>query len=518
MILKKDKKKLFKISLATILVATILFCLLLMLKSQNFFNDPGFLWHLRDGEDIVKTFSIPYVDDYLSIKRAWISDQWLSDSFLYIIYMVGNAHEVENFNLIYYVLTFLYIFFIFVFYKEKVLAKYSNSFISVITSFIVMSLCSIHYIARPVIFSFFLMIYFLYLLEVFKDKLKLTLKDSIENNKNIKKINLQFFILFFLWANIHPSFIMAFLIWGFFLIESFIKERKNFNYKIYLKTSSIIVLATLINPYFLSLHKSILFLGSSKYFMSLNSEWKAVELFSFHWWFITIPTMLIVLFFILNKDYRKKVGFTYFCSLLVFYIYAINHVRGTTYFGIILAVPLSVLLYSLKFPKTLKDSYMARLLKGCNKILILYFNNNKYCYAAILLFFLTIFFKNQIYNISLMPSKDKFPYGVVNYIKEHSLRGNITASPNYGGFLIWHLRDGVKPIIDDRNTLLGEESYKNYFLSLKSSDNMKQYNIKEKAKYTLVDGKSSIDKKLFKSNDFLLLFRDNKHALYEMKN
>ncbi|MGI6680268.1 MAG: hypothetical protein ACOX3T_02085 [Bdellovibrionota bacterium] len=88
---------------------------------------------------------------------------------------------------------------------------------------------------------------------------------------------------------------------------------------------------------------------------------------------------------------------------------------------------------------------------------------------------------------------------------------------NDPGFL-WHLRDGVKPVIDDRNTLLGEESYKNYFLSLKSSDNMKQYSIKEKAKYTLVDGKSSIDKKLFKSNDFLLLFRDNKHALYEMKN
>ena len=44
------------------------------------------------------------------------------------------------------------------------------------------------------------------------------------------------------------------------------------------------------------------------------------------------------------------------------------------------------------------------------------------------------------------------------------------STPDWGGFITWAGNGDLKPVIDDRNTLLGEQPYRDYFEGIKSSE------------------------------------------------
>ena len=503
------------------IIVTIFF--IIVFTSNGFFNDPGFLWHLRDGENIVKTFKIPYKDTFLSVTRPWISDQWLSDVILYVTYSLGN------FPLIFYFITFLFIYFVLVFFARNVLCKYSNNFISVITSCYIILNLRCHYIARPVAFSFILMIIFIYLLEHYKK--------NISNSNDLIKLNFSFFILFLFWANLHPSFFMAFLVWGTFVVEMFIKHFFEYKknkiefitlknlYKNYILSSLFICGATLINPYGILLHESILFLSNNQYFMNLNSEWKRMELFSTQGLLITAVIIFIIIYFTIKNAFRKKVGFAYFITSVIFYLYTMRHVRGVTYFSIISSIPLSVCLKDLLSKRISKKIFILRLFPKFYRQVVVYFRDNKIINVAIIFLILSIMlnstsllnsFKfNEKYSKNLKPSENVFPYKVRDYINHNHLRGNLVASPNFGGFLIWYVR-GIKPVIDDRNTLLGEKMYKDYLSSVHNANKHYMYAKSHNAKYILIPRRSRSYKRFLKSGAFRVLFKKGQFILFEI--
>jgi hypothetical protein len=51
-------------------------------------GDPDFWWHLRTGQQIVATHSIPHFDSYSYTKfgAPWVAHEWLSEVFIYSIY------------------------------------------------------------------------------------------------------------------------------------------------------------------------------------------------------------------------------------------------------------------------------------------------------------------------------------------------------------------------------------------------------------------------------------------------
>jgi hypothetical protein len=51
-------------------------------------TDPDFWWHLRTGQYIVETISIPYTDIYSSLRfgSEWVTHEWLSEVFIYSVF------------------------------------------------------------------------------------------------------------------------------------------------------------------------------------------------------------------------------------------------------------------------------------------------------------------------------------------------------------------------------------------------------------------------------------------------
>ena len=61
------------------------------------------------------------------------------------------------------------------------------------------------------------------------------------------------------------------------------------------------------------------------------------------------------------------------------------------------------------------------------------------------------------------PRKTKFPYDALAFLNEQAGEKRVYATPNWGGFLTFYGKNGTRALIDDRNTMLGEEVYKDYF-------------------------------------------------------
>src|SRR5438132_1580264 len=76
----------FPVFLAVALVA------LAALTVRSRFNDPDLWWHLKTGEIIWTTGTIPRVDlvSYTAAGHAWTAHEWLSDFLLYGTWRLGG--------------------------------------------------------------------------------------------------------------------------------------------------------------------------------------------------------------------------------------------------------------------------------------------------------------------------------------------------------------------------------------------------------------------------------------------
>src|ERR1700730_708698 len=73
-------------------VLGMLLVVLTVLTVRGRFSDPDMWWHLKTGEIIWNTHSIPQVDvfSFTAAGRPWITQEWLSEVTIYGAYKLGG--------------------------------------------------------------------------------------------------------------------------------------------------------------------------------------------------------------------------------------------------------------------------------------------------------------------------------------------------------------------------------------------------------------------------------------------
>lgn len=73
------------------LFAAILFLALFVMATREI-SDPDFWWHLRTGQFISETISIPHTDifSHTNFGKPWVTHEWLSELFIYAIFRIGS--------------------------------------------------------------------------------------------------------------------------------------------------------------------------------------------------------------------------------------------------------------------------------------------------------------------------------------------------------------------------------------------------------------------------------------------
>src|SRR6185369_1214347 len=75
------------------IVPIVLFSMVFVLAvRQSVSIDPDLWWHLKAGQQIIDTRSIPHTDDYSFTKHGneWVAHEWLSEVIMQAIYRVGG--------------------------------------------------------------------------------------------------------------------------------------------------------------------------------------------------------------------------------------------------------------------------------------------------------------------------------------------------------------------------------------------------------------------------------------------
>src|ERR1039458_7289152 len=192
---------------------TLFYCLFLFQGYQKLFRDSDAGWHIRTGEAILATGTLPRTDPYSFTRggQPWFAWEWLADV------AAGGIHRAFGLRGVA------------VFYAAAISAGVwlwfrlhwalgGNFLIACAMAPLLLSTCNIHWLARPHILSWIFL-----LLCIFPRKPNLLVAGAVAA----------------LWANTHASFFFAPLIALVFALED----------RWYLKAAAVAAVAPLLNPY-----------------------------------------------------------------------------------------------------------------------------------------------------------------------------------------------------------------------------------------------------------------------------
>jgi hypothetical protein len=100
---KLNSASFWEISLSSRRLLVFVFMTLLFILAARPIGDPDFWWHLRTGQYLIDTNSIPHTDIFsvAHLGKEWITHEWLSEMFIYSIYHVlGYGGLIVLFSLI----------------------------------------------------------------------------------------------------------------------------------------------------------------------------------------------------------------------------------------------------------------------------------------------------------------------------------------------------------------------------------------------------------------------------------
>lgn len=438
-------------------------------------KDPGLGWHLASGKWMLFNKEILQFDPFLSIQRPWISDQWLSDIIFYQLF------EWIGWNGLHVLIITIFSLLIFNYHFPKVRLEAKNFWPTVIGCLFALKAMHVHLIIRPVVFSFPLFALTLW---------------TIRDWEKGKPLPIWLPIVFLVWANVHPSFVLGLLLVfiGSVVVVCF---QRRFQLRD-LILAGFCVVVTFINPYTYKLHESILFLGRSKFFMNLNLEWRSPSLDSSAGFLILVLALLGVFPLLIYPTLRKKVGWFLFIVNVLFLYATVSSLRFLPYFGLVGSILIAHTL-----------GWIVWRLRRAKLIIKFLISWAQYCKhkhyivprVSILTITFLILWTACVGSIPfhdgklLTPPKSFFPYKAVEHLKE-SNRRVIASIPDWGGFIVWFGDGALKPVIDDRNTLLGEKVYRDFLEALESVDLLVKWGKTQGAEILLlpkyVDGRNLV--------------------------
>ena len=453
---------------------------LTLLQMQGMADDPGLGWHLETGRYVIKHSVVPTTDPFLvsATMRPWVSDQWLSDVFF--AFTLGN----DRWWLVYGLITVIYLA---AFYGPlyKIAADKSSVLAAAIAAVFCTKLGVVHFVVRPVVLSF---VFFAAVI---------TLATHIYDKRNIgKKEFLLGALIFLLWANLHPSFIIGLAVLAILLVsiilEKFFSE-KEFPSSL---TNQLIIFGllmgcvTLLNPQGWALHESIVWLSRSDYFMNLHDEWKGINFKSPEGEWFSLVMAIVVSGFALFGTKALSCSTFHFLLCLVFSLLTCRSIRFLPYSALVCMLPLALVIHTFlkSFPPYVKT--LARTTHSRVSYLVF-----AVCFMSLLLTYKQV----PLYNGNVGPTEAMFPYKELASLKKDYTAENparVLAHPNWGGFITWQGQGVIKAYTDDRNTLLGEAFTKELLEALQSSVRAQEYTKKINATHLLVRNKDPLSKEL----------------------
>lgn len=368
--------------------------------------DPDFGWHIRIGEIFASRGVISYdLFSYTMPSYHFVNHEWATDIMLAKLYAYGEM------PLLAFLFSLLVIAAVLISFSASSPSEKKKSGLFIIGTVAMLPLTGI----RPQIITWF---FFSVLIVV------------ITQERVWKKWRWYIPAFFLLWANLHGGFFAGIFCLLVKLVVDTWKTKKLLRADAVVLFISLFV--TLINPYGVSLWKEVWISLSDTHLRWSIGEWATA--------FLYLNIMLFLLFtlsFALFLKYRKRFSLLEKTLYLVFLFAAISSVRNAPLFVLI---TLPFIYKGLGF----LEAEAARIPHGKKRLAIV-----TRVFIGIVSIFLIVQGYIQIQSTRNTSEQFFYPKKAITYLKVHPSSGNLFASYNWGGYLIWQYPE-KKVFVDGR--------------------------------------------------------------------
>lgn len=464
----------------------VLFSLLVFTNlSSRLLGDAGIGWHIRTGQLILSTRSIPHFDPFSSSMNGhpWFVWEWLFDLIVGVLTNRTGLNGVVVFAAFIIALTFWLAFRWLVRHKTNVLLALILVLLSTCASMI-------HFLARPHVVSWLLTFIWFSVLDSSEGTCVAGSDKSEAPDKSSRRIALWLlpFIMLF-WVNAHGGFLVGFVLLAIFWVGAIwqwlrarqdrfddllrkIRARRQVRELTFVGILS--GAATLLNPYGLRLYVHIYGYLSNHFLMDHIDEFQSPN---FHFvaqkCFAGLLLLTLIALATAGAELRKlKVSHG---IIVLFAVYSGLYASRN--------IPVSSLLLILVIgPRLSRETTRLANLPGEHRLISipagffrrvqtieLSLRGHLWPVVAVALTCWIVAHDGKLGAKTVLDaqfSPKRFPVAAVNYMEKENLPGPVFSPDSWGGYLIYRLYPQSKVVVDDRHDFYGEPFLRSYLKTM----------------------------------------------------
>ncbi|MEW5820872.1 MAG: hypothetical protein AB1782_11835, partial [Cyanobacteriota bacterium] len=466
-----EKFKFLLPSTLDIFFITILLFVIVYDSGAHILKDADTGFHIMTGRYIIDNLTFPRGDifSYTVPGQEWIPFSWGTGVVFALIDSIAQLNGVVLISAIIILAT--------LFISYCLLRHWQiNFFLTVLSMLLLTCLTTVHWLARPHLFTIFFTMLTFYLLELGKDNKKY-----------------YYFIPFImlLWVNFHPGFISGFFLLSLYFIGNILElllSKNNDNKKALKDTLKYIFITgigslvlTLINPYGYKLYFYIYKTLTSSWIVNATREYYSPNFHGTLAIIVYAITLLIIIIVSFNSK-EKPLDLPKILVLLFWTHLSLFSIRNIAIFAVV-ASPC----FALILQRYLDDNNKIKFLDKADTKFIKIESILKYhtwpLVLILLLFIISInggyLFNNKILNCYF--SNNYIPVKAMDYYIKHPIKGNMFNEDNWGGFIIYAYPK-IKVFMDGRLDMYQQDFLGKYQQIVMTKDGWQEqldtYNVK----------------------------------------
>lgn len=503
------------------------FCLLVFTNlSSRLLGDAGIGWHIRTGQLILSTHTIPRLDPFSSSLNGdpWFAWEWLFDLLAGALANLTGLNGVVAFAAFIISLTFWLAF--------RWLTQHgANVLLALFLVLLAVCASMIHFFARPHVLSWLFTIIWFAILDSWEGTYVAAPGGLQGADKNSNRISLWLLpVTMLFWVNLHGGFLIGFVLLAIFWfsavwqwlgagsdrVDDLLSKIRVFHRVRDLTFVGIASgAATLMNPYGFHLYSHIYGYLSNRFLMDHIDEFQSPN---FHLiaqkCFAALLLLTLAALATASVELRKpKISHAIIVLFAVYSgLYSSRNIPIASFLLILVIGPrLSQQIarfrkhgeHSANFNET---GFFRRM-----QTIELSLRGHLWPVAVVALTCWILVDHGKVGSKTLVDAQfnpKRFPVAAVNYVEKENLPGPFFSPDSWGGYLIYRLNPQSKVIIDDRHDFYGEVFLRSYLKTIHVEPGWQDFLQQHPARCLIVPADSALANILVESAGWRVVYQD----------
>ena len=472
-----------------------IFLFLALYRGIELLNDADTGYHIRAGEHILATRSIPYYDlfSFLQPPLPWTAHEWLAEVIMALVHRPFGLTGLVIFFAFLIASTYLLVF-------NGLRRDNGSLYGAVALTILVFASSQIHWLARPHIFSLVLMAYWYRCLHDLQYR----------DNNRLSWLPL----VMLLWVNLHGGYVVGFVLLGLFLAGNLLaawysqgdeRQAALRRATVLSRCTALSLCAALVNPFG---YRILLFpfeLVGNKYLMDHVSEFVSPN---FH---EPLPfKYLLLLTIILLAASRRRSNPVELCLVLFFTNMALISIRYVTLYAIVVAPIVMVRLDDLA--RTGQGRLAAFVRRRDELATELDERAAGRTWIAVGLLAVLLLMVERRIEFRFNPAIK--PVAAVEFLQREQIDGNMFNNDEMGDYIIYAAWPRYRVFFDGRSDMYGVARLKEYFRVTAFEPGWEAVLTKYGIDWIIYDASSALSRFLNERPDWRLIYADRLTHIY----